>query len=636
VRGGPKGDSPEAHWPSNECLMVGWRYLNETTMELSEKKTGTLEDLKEELDSDEIGGFGYNIEKVVAHNAKFDLKWLIREGTVVTMEPYADWHIHCTMTAEYLYTGQAEKFITLENLATKHGILAKKTMDLESYIESGGKMEDIPSSKLREYLETDVELVTLIYLAQCDKWDGCKKYDMRYIWPLSEMELNGLPVDRLKCEKLAEQSTRYCDRVVGRIKEYIKHTCEWRDGDPITDADFEKKIKPTANRTLSFVLTGFPEKVRTTSDKWTYGWKPGSHGPFLTPGSVKAVYGKTKPTNLGYPMDEAHLEKILKLLPRGSWPQLLPKWRKQDKLLNTYYLPFLVKSKETGCLHPKLNTTATATGRLSSSDPNGQNMPSEARTLITAPADHSVCELDFSQLELVALANICRDKQMLEDINAGEDIHFNSGQTVFGWRHPTDMTKDDRKIVKNVNFGAVYGGKAPGLSYQTGVDKKIVQKLINSLYSRYPGIGTWQREFYEEVVENMEPNGHDDKGEQLYKSSVRCGGRDYTFFETPSPKWLRARMGRGYSFNPNQVYNYPIQGFAGWQIVLQYLYKLWRISETNWKFIMTVHDSIVILVPDDEVSVLESRIENAAENLVKELKLPVPLSVDVDTGYTWS
>ena len=231
---------------------------------------------------------------------------------------------------------------------------------------------------------------------------------------------------------------------------------------------------------------------------------------------------------------------------------------------------------------------------------------------------------------------LCEDPNLLNDLIRGEDIHYNSGQRVMGWTDPSEMTKKDRTLVKNVNFGAVYGGKAPGLSKQTGVDKGVIQKLINSLYSKYPGIGTWQKDAYEEVVENMEPAGHDEHGEQRYKSKVSIGGRYYTFHETPSPRWLRARTGRSYSFNPNQVYNYPIQGFAGWSIVLQYLYRLWGGCTASVQFLMTVHDSIIVMVPDDELKEFESLVEHTLRKFSGDLGVPFNLEVDIDVGQTWS
>lgn len=620
ARGGPDNDSPEAHWPNNELLMVGWADLG------GEIKTGTPEDF-----FDWWGFHGSRYDTIVAHNAKFDIKWLMR--LLPDEMNWEDYDVHCTMTYEYLNSGQAERFISLENLAKKYDIKVSKTMDLGEYISSGGRMEDIPKDDLTEYLKKDIEILYKIFINEQDP----EAWDMAYILPLAEMELNGLPLDIEKTQEEAEVSAAVCDGFVTYMKNKIKTNCQWIDGSDITDADFEKKIKPTANRTLSFLLTGTPWKVKTTSDKWTFEFKAGGTC-ILKPSIVSSVWSDP-PNHLGYKMDEKHIAEVCKHVDKSHWINMVPKWRHYDKLLNTYYLPFLTKAQFTGCLHPKLNTTATATGRLSSSDPNGQNMPSEARKLITAPEGYDLWELDFSQLELIALAMLCGDKQMIKDIEDGEDIHFNSGMDVMGWEDHSDMDKDSRRTVKNVNFGAVYGGKPPGLSKQTGISQKVVKELITSLYRRYPGIARWQRQFYEEVVENMEPNGHDDNGEQMYKSTVEQGGRTYTFFETPSPRWLRAKMGRSYSFNPNQVYNYPIQGYAGWMIVLQYLswlYQRVRINIEGCKFIMTVHDSIVVLVPKKSKDIFKAQCEEALENLCTDINLSVPLSLDFEHGPTWS
>lgn len=619
TKGGPEGDSPEAHWPINELLMVGWSDLG------GEICTGTPEEFR-----DWWGHYGSRYDTIVAHNAKFDIKWLMR--TLYPLVDWEDYHVHCTMTYEYLNSGQASRFSSLEGLAKMYGFTANKTMDLGEYISAGGRMEDIPKDDLTEYLKKDIEILYKVFNEQ-----DLEAWDMDYIHPLAEMELNGLPLDVEKTEEEAEVSAAMCDGFVTYMKEKIKINCQWIDGTDITDADFEKKIKPTANRTLSFLLTGMPEKVKTTSDKWTFERKPGGRVG-LKPSTIAAVWSDP-PNHLGYKMDEKHIAEVCKHVDKEHWINMVPKWRHHDKLLNTYYLPFLTKAQFTGCLHPKLNTTATATGRLSSSDPNGQNMPKEARELIRAPEGYDLWELDFSQLELIALAMLCGDKQMIKDIEDGEDIHFNSGMSVMGWEDPSDMDKESRKKVKNVNFGAVYGGKPPGLSKQTGISQKVVKELITSLYRRYPGIARWQRQFYEEVVENMEPNGHDDNGEQMYKSTVIQGGRTYTFFETPSPKWLRAKMGRSYSFNPNQVYNYPIQGYAGWQIVLQYLTRLWQVVREHGldcNFIMTVHDSIVVLVSKEQGYLFKDACDRALQILVNDLTLSVPLSLDFEHGPTWS
>jgi len=622
-KGGPDHDSPEAQYPSNEVVRVGWKGIGSPEVKISNNFDALIEELTE-CHSKSVD------VTLVAHNLKFDLKWLKRYDMGNDTGFCELWD---TMTFEYLATGQDTKFISLEDLAAKYGIKAEKTMDLGEYIAAGGRVEDIPKKELDEYLTKDVEILEQIHMSQTRTG---RRFDMNYIHALAEMELNGLPIDRDETERRAKESAEICDEFTDFVKDCIMERCEWQDGTPIEPKDFEKKIKPTANRTLSFLLTGEPVAVRTTSDKWTFKYKDGRRSE-LGARTISRIWTEP-PNHLGYSMDEKHIAAAIDEPTSYATPILddIPKWRKHDKLLNTYYLPFLTMSQETGCVHPKLNTCATATGRLSSSAPNGQNLPTEARSLVTAPEGYKVVELDFSQLELVALAMICKDPAMIKDLSMGEDIHYNSGQRVMGWTDPSEMNKKDRTLVKNVNFGAVYGGKAPGLSKQTGVDKDIIQKLINSLYRRYPGIGTWQKELYEEVVENMEPAGHDDHGEQRYKATVEVGKRLYTFHETPSPRWLRARTGRGYSFNPNQVYNYPIQGFAGWSIVLQFLYALWSQSELEHKYIMTVHDSIIVLVPEDSLASFEGRVTYELQRFSEKLGIPFNLNVDIDVGQTWS
>ena len=621
--GGPDNDSPEAHWPINEVLMAGWALID-TDKSTYTIQTGTLEDFCNVYVS-------CRCDYLVAQNLKFDLKYVMRHFQEVLP---TDWNPWCTMTWNYLSSGHEHKFRSLEQLASDYGVEIAKTMDLGEYIDAGGRMQDIPKDELEEYLRTDVHMLAKIWEEQLDYGEV---YDMHYLYPLAEMELNGLPVDDDILHERANEASIICDEFTTMMKKKIKTNCEWKDGSPIEDADFEKKIKPTANRTLSYMLTGEPSAgVKCTSDKWTFQFKKCPAIGKLSPKMIAKIWSDP-PTNLGYSMDEKHVSKLCSMLKPEHWVHKIQEWRKHDKLLNTYYLPFIVKSKYTGCVHPKLNTTATATGRLSSSDPNGQNMPKEARQLIKAPDGYTLCELDFSQLEVVALAMLSDDKRLIRDIKNGEDIHFNSGCTVMGWTTPSDMDKDSRRLVKNVNFGAIYGGKAPGLAYQTGIDKATVQKLIDSLYLRYPGIAKWQRRFYEDVVEEMRPNGHDSNGEQLYKSTVKEGGRKYTFKETPSPKWLRAKMGRSYSFNPNQVYNYPIQGYAGWGIVLQYLSYLWFKCPCEIKFLMTVHDSVLVMVPDDETSEeFKYLVDSTLNDFCMDNNIDVPLSLELEWGTNWS
>jgi len=263
-------------------------------------------------------------------------------------------------------------------------------------------------------------------------------------------------------------------------------------------------------------------------------------------------------------------------------------------------------------------------------------MPPEVRELIESDAGNRIDELDFSQLEMVGAATLSGDPQMIYDLNHGVDIHYNTASSVFG----VDNAEEKRKLAKNVNFGVLYGGKAGGLSKQTGVDKDTITQLIDAFYDRYPTVARWQRKFFEDVVDNME--AHDVcQGEQRYRSDyiLPQSGRKFRFIETEAPAWLRAKTRRKFSFSPNHTANYPIQGFAGGDIVMYGLTHLWRAVRKDWnwdavRFRVTVHDSIML---ERDARIDMTRYYNEAIGAIEtHFNLPVHLQFEVETGYHWS
>jgi len=346
------------------------------------------------------------------------------------------------------------------------------------------------------------------------------------------------------------------------------------------------------------------------------------------------------PTHLGFPLSRLEMEKIIRIGgDAGVLIEALRKFRDQKKLTSTYFGPFLEEAKTQPSVHPKLNISQTGTGRLSSSKPNGQNMPEMARILFKS-TEGLLMEIDFKQLEIVALAYLTGDKQLTADIVNGEDIHFNSGKDVMGWKTIADMDETSRKIVKGVNFGLIYGGGAKGISISTGQDQGLIKKLIKAFYDRYPGVAAWQKTVYTEVVKNMLPNGHIG-GEQTYHSYYNDpkSQRKYHFVEGPAPGWVRAKTGRSYSFKPTETKNYPVQGFAGGDIVMRALGELWyllqyRHQADNTKLRMTVHDSILIDTgrPQQEI---EELMRVVCLKIRTHYGLPFDLQFDIKTGTNW-
>jgi len=632
VNGGPNGDSPEAHWKTNKVLLCGW-----TASGLSVVINNTVDHLCTLIQTtiskeDEVW--------LCAHNAKFDIKYLMRE------RPDVEWHkvrVWDTMTYEYLASGHTDKFTSLEQACTKRSNPMKKSLDLGALLAQGVKMEDIPIDDLKAYLKDDV-----IGLATLQKNQVLDMYtpDMDYILPLCEMELNGLPIAREKAKTQAVSLSTSISTIFDVQCKIIMNTCEWQDGTEITKEDFNelmgtksKTIKPMSNRTVSFLFWGYPSELKIT-EKWRVQYN--EHAiPLFRSRVCRQVYGNTTPGAQGYPVGEEYLSKLVSAF--GSTPPIvhnLLNYRSKTKLLGTYISPFLSTSAVQGTIHPKLNTTVTNTGRLSSSSPNGQNLPPQARNLvIPSSKDCEIVEVDFSQLEMVGAATLSGDPTMIQDLRGGVDLHFETGKQVMGWMTPSDMTKEQRTLVKNVNFGLLYGGKATGLSKQTGVDKALVQKLIDSFYTRYPKVARWQKDVFQYVVDNMET--YDVKeGEQRYSSlyTEPTSARRFRFVEAKSPQWLHRRTSRKFGFSPQHTANYPIQGFAGGDLVMSALHYLWCAThatgmQTKIKFRMTVHDSIVLEV--EKGVKLKGILDKMCEYVNDKYKLPCDLHYSVDTGNHW-
>ena len=606
-------NSPEAHYKENEVVLCGYLLGDAITV------TNSLDPLIRELS--ELMSFASDIT-LVAHNLKFDLKYLVREY------PDFPWHklkFYDTMTAEYLISGHSTKFISLEDAANTYGLEFEKSIDLGAYIAQGVDISDVDVQELTQYLEADVKVLKEIHFHQDTTCD------MDYILPLAKMEVNGLPLDVDKCKTLAKDLITSIDSHTELVSHMVLAAVEWDDHKPVDPEDF----KPLAPRTMSYILTGVPEHGIGGSAKAKRKLLLNQQ-PLLDEDSIKRIWKDIKPNpHLGYPINHSVLDKLL-TFPLISNYKLA---KDKRKLLETYCNPFLTQAKDTGgTVHPKINTTATATGRLSSSNPNGQNIPPKARELFKS-TEGELYEIDFAQLEIVGAATLSGCLDLRRDLLQGKDIHFETGRIVFGWQTPADMTKKDRKLVKNVNFGVLYGGGAKGLSEQTGQNINLIKQLIDAFYVKYPTIRQWQDEVLDAVKANSHPHGWID-----YESYNRAcwwiphehGRRKFTFTESKSPYWLKVKEGRSFSFKPTETKNYPIQGFAGGDIVMTALSILDSIlSGTSAKLRMTVHDSIVVDWEKDKEEELRALMDHVVKYVREAFDIKVPLMFDIEHEVYW-
>jgi DNA polymerase-1 len=295
-------------------------------------------------------------------------------------------------------------------------------------------------------------------------------------------------------------------------------------------------------------------------------------------------------------------------------------YRQLTKLKGTYVdaLPALLDPR-TGRLHTSFNQTGAATGRLSSSNPNLQNIPirtelgREIRAAFTAEPGHVLLAADYSQIELRLLAHYSRDPLLVEAFRRGDDIHTLTASQVFGVP-PLMVTPDHRRQAKVVNFGIVYGLSAFGLAQQLGIDPAEARQFIDAYFEKYKGV----RAFIDKTLDETRRDG---KVKTLF-GRVR-----------PIPD-INSRNANQRGFAERTAVNTPLQGTAADLIKLAMIRIDTAITERDLKSRMTlqVHDELVFEVPDAELDVMRSLVR---EQMEKVHPLAVPLVVDLSVGPNW-
>jgi DNA polymerase-1 len=305
-------------------------------------------------------------------------------------------------------------------------------------------------------------------------------------------------------------------------------------------------------------------------------------------------------------------------------PGKVIEYREIAKLKSTYVdaLPKLIHP-ETGRLHTSFSQTGTATGRLSSSDPNLQNIPvrselgRQIRAAFVAENGWTLLSADYSQIELRILAHYSEDPVLVEAFTHGEDIHSRTAQEVFGVG-PLAQTAEHRRVAKVINFGIIYGLSAFGLAQQLGVEQKEAAQFINAYFTRYRGV----KDYLDRSI-----------------AEVRKTGATRTLFGRlrPIPEINAPQMNlRG--FAERTALNTPLQGTAADLIkrAMIDLARQLREKRLKTKMILQVHDELLFEVPPDELDRVRPMVRAAMEGVkLFEGKLKVPLVVDLKSGPNW-
>jgi DNA polymerase-1 len=300
--------------------------------------------------------------------------------------------------------------------------------------------------------------------------------------------------------------------------------------------------------------------------------------------------------------------------------KILLDYREISKLKSTYTdkLPRMVNPR-TGRVHTNYGQATAVTGRLASNDPNLQNIPVRTpegrriREAFVAARGHTIVSADYSQVELRIMAHISGDENLLRAFEAGEDIHRATAAEVFG-RSLRDVTPEERRYAKVINFGLIYGMSAFGLAQQLGLERATAQAYIASYFTRYPGVA----KYMEDVRKTARERGYVETvfGRRLWLPEIKSANP--------------ARRGGA----ERAAINAPMQGTAA------DLIKLAMIAVRGWldrerlstKLIMQVHDELVLEAPEGEFDRVAAELPGLMSG-VAELK--VPLVVDVGSGQNW-
>lgn len=325
-----------------------------------------------------------------------------------------------------------------------------------------------------------------------------------------------------------------------------------------------------------------------------------------------------KKTKRGYYSTNA---KVLSDLARDhEIVRLILDWREKSKIKSTYLDTLGPLRRGDGRVHTTYNQTITATGRLSSSDPNLQNIPTRSelgrtvKTAFSAGEGSVFLAVDYSQIELRLLAHLSGDEHLVRAFNEGEDFHAETAARVFGVP-VSEVTPDLRSRAKAVNFGIVYGQQAYGLAQSLHISMAEARDMIDRYYEAYPGVRT----FLDNVVARAKETGY---AETMY-------GRRRHIPE------LKAKNPQLRGFGERTAMNHPMQGTAADIIKIAMARVSRRLEEEGFAahMILQVHDELDFECPVDEVERLTAMVRDVMEHVVD---LRVPLIAEASTGITWA
>ncbi len=542
-------------WKKNEAYYIPLNALKG----LEEKKvTETLKSVFEDA----------NIKKI-GQNIKYDALVLKKMGLTLKGIEFD------TMVASYLLNPSKSNH-NLSDISLEYLGYAKKS--IEQLIGKGKNaltMDRVDVGEVRDYCCED-SLIAFNLMSVLEKQLKEKeleelffKVEMPLIEVLAGMELCGVSVDSAYLKRLSAEIEKKIASCEKNIHSMAGETFNINSPKQLRDILFEKLKMPVIKRTKTGASTN---------------------------------------------------EEVLKILSeKEKLPREILRYRTLAKLKSTYVdsLPALVNSS-TGRIHTSFNQTVTVTGRLSSSNPNLQNIPVKTemgrkirKAFIAEKKSHLILSADYSQIELRILAHLSGDKNLVEAFNEQRDIHAFTASLIYGLEEK-DITDEMRQAAKTVNFGIVYGMSAFGLSRDLGIDVRQAARFIESYFGRYPGV----KAFLEKTIDEALKNG--------FVTTI-LGRRRYI----PEIKSENIQIR---NFAQRAAVNTPIQGSAADLIKLAMINIHRVIGDFDAKLILQVHDELVFEVRAGELLKLAGVVKENMENV---MPLRVPIRVGLESGKNW-
>jgi DNA polymerase-1 len=517
-----------------------------------------------------------------AHNANYDMTVLESYGVKVKNLAFD------TMIAAHL-TGR--KALNLKALALD--CLREEMTQITELIGSGKKqltMAQVPIEKAAAYAAADADFTVRlqgVFEGELEEQGLRKLFDeleMPLVPVLVQMQRNGIAMDAALLERMSAELGEQLAQIASQMYELVGHQFNLNSSQQLGDVLFKELRLPP-----------------------------------------------TKRTQTGYTTDAAALDALKEMLDQGQVEGIDPKayqvlsqileYRQLAKLKSTYLdaLPGLVNPK-TGRLYTSYNQTGSATGRVSSNDPNVQNIPVRTelgrrvrKAFIAQEPGWTLLGADYSQIELRILAHLSQDSGLLEAFRKGEDIHSATASSVYGVPISA-VTPDMRRIAKIMNFGVLYGLSPFGIRQQTGLTPEDGAKFIETYFGKYPGI----RRYIDSVKAQVKEKGYVETvlGRRRYIPEVRSSN-------------FHVR-----SAGERMAVNMPIQGTAADIIKIAMVRVQERINALKLRsmMIIQVHDELIFESPKEELGQMEALV---LELMPSAMHLSVPLNVELKTGPTW-